>query len=100
MIAGADINPEDQQAIKDQRKTLYQGLWWGGERIWLEDMVRLKRNRKDLPTEALGEPSEPGAMDRAVMLKIRSALVFQRRRVLRLTVAQSDHAGNVSGLYP
>ncbi|ORX35433.1 hypothetical protein BD324DRAFT_632818 [Kockovaella imperatae] len=71
LIPGADINPEDLQAITAQRKTLYQGLWWGGERLWLEDMVRLKRKRGDLPSEDLGEPSEAGALGRAVMFKIR-----------------------------
>nr|XP_018264929.1 uncharacterized protein I303_03111 [Kwoniella dejecticola CBS 10117]OBR87087.1 hypothetical protein I303_03111 [Kwoniella dejecticola CBS 10117] len=65
-----DISAEDMTAILDQRKTLYQGLWWGGERIWLDDLVRLKKNRKDLPTGELAKPSD-GAMDRGVFLKIR-----------------------------
>nr|XP_019011872.1 uncharacterized protein I206_02707 [Kwoniella pini CBS 10737]OCF50653.1 hypothetical protein I206_02707 [Kwoniella pini CBS 10737] len=65
-----DISAEDMAAILDQRKTLYQGLWWGGERIWLDDLVRLKKNRKDLPSGELEKPSD-GAMDRGVFLKIR-----------------------------
>ncbi|WVF70849.1 hypothetical protein IAT40_005643 [Kwoniella sp. CBS 6097] len=65
-----DISAEDMKAIQEQRKTLYQGLWWGGERIWLEDMVRLKKNRGDLPTDSLLPPS-PGAETRGVFLKIR-----------------------------
>lgn len=33
-------------------------------------MVRLKKSRSDLPSDALGEPS-PGALDRSVLLRIR-----------------------------
>ncbi len=47
-----------------------QGLWWGGERIWLEDMIRLKKHRSELPSDALGAPSI-GTADRAVLLSIR-----------------------------
>ncbi|OCF33229.1 hypothetical protein I316_04970 [Kwoniella heveanensis BCC8398] len=65
-----DISVEDMKAIQEQRKTLYQGLWWGGERIWLEDMVRLKKKRTDLPSDSLLPPS-PGAEDRGVFIKIR-----------------------------
>ncbi|WWD18126.1 hypothetical protein CI109_102575 [Kwoniella shandongensis] len=76
-----DISEEDMKLIMSQKKTLYQGLWWGGERIWLEDMVRLKKHRSDLPTDSLLAPSE-GAEDRAVFLKI---------RVIAIEVA-SEHA--------
>ena len=48
---------------------IFQGLWWGGERIWLGDLVRLKRLRKELPEE-LGPPAA-GAAERAVLLKIK-----------------------------
>ncbi|WVR05657.1 hypothetical protein IAU60_002679 [Kwoniella sp. DSM 27419] len=65
-----DISAEDIKAIQEQRKTLYQGLWWGGERIWLEDIVRLKKLRADLPSDVLLPPS-PGALERGVFLKIR-----------------------------
>ncbi|KAK8865695.1 hypothetical protein IAR55_000840 [Kwoniella newhampshirensis] len=65
-----DITEDDMKLIMSQKKTLYQGLWWGGERIWLEDMVRLKKHRSDLPTDDILPPTE-GAEDRAVFLKIR-----------------------------
>ncbi|WWC87980.1 uncharacterized protein L201_002882 [Kwoniella dendrophila CBS 6074] len=65
-----DISAEDVQLILDQKKTLYQGLWWGGERIWLDDLVRLKKKRRDIPTNVLSSPSD-GALDRAVFFKIR-----------------------------
>ncbi|WWD05517.1 hypothetical protein V865_003595 [Kwoniella europaea PYCC6329] len=65
-----DISAEDMKAILSQKKNLYQGLWWGGERIWLDDLVRLKKTRNELPTNALLSPSE-GATERGVFLKIR-----------------------------
>lgn len=74
IVPGTDINQDDLEAITSQRKTLYQGLWWGGERIWVDDTVRLKKHRAELPVDALGLPSE-GAADRAVLLKIRMITV-------------------------
>lgn len=74
IVPGTDVNPDDLEAIQSQRKTLYQGLWWGGERIWVDDIVRLKKHRAELPVDALGLPSE-GAADRAVLLKIRMITV-------------------------
>ncbi|WVW80359.1 hypothetical protein I302_102339 [Kwoniella bestiolae CBS 10118] len=65
-----DISAEDMKAILTQKKTLYQGLWWGGERIWLDDLVRLKKTRNELPTSNLLPPSD-GAVDKGVFLKIR-----------------------------
>ncbi|RXK42560.1 hypothetical protein M231_00114 [Tremella mesenterica] len=70
VIFGAEVNPEDARKIMSQEKTLYQGLWWGGERIWCDDMVRLKKNRSELPVGPLKAPS-PGSEDRAVLLKVR-----------------------------
>ena len=80
-MSNAKINPDDLRAIVEQRKTLYQvgsspagankqGLWLGGERIWLGDMVRLKKPRSELPYEDLGLPSD-GVADRAVLLTIK-----------------------------
>jgi len=88
-MSNADINAEDLKAIMEQKQTLYQvsqavvpadkqGLWWGGERIWLEDMVRLRKHRSELPADALGPPSE-GATDRAVLLNIRRAISYLER---------------------
>ncbi|KAK4684138.1 hypothetical protein P7C73_g6063, partial [Tremellales sp. Uapishka_1] len=46
------------------------GLWWGGERLWLEDMVRLKKYRAELPADVFGSPLE-GREKAAVFMKIR-----------------------------
>jgi len=69
LVPGVEVNEEDKEAIESQRKTLFQGLWWGGERIWLEDMVRVRRHRVELP-DLLGLPTS-GAADRSVTFRIR-----------------------------
>jgi len=39
--------PADSPAqVRTQKR--YQGLWWGGERIWVDDLVRLKLPRHEL----------------------------------------------------
>jgi len=37
---------ESPAQAKTQKR--YQGLWWGGERIWVDDLVRLKVPRREL----------------------------------------------------
>ncbi|CAE6402541.1 unnamed protein product [Rhizoctonia solani] len=52
---------------------LFQGLWWGSERIWLDDVVRLRPSREDLdPENTMGllPPSSPDAVDRALFLRL------------------------------
>ncbi|ELU43632.1 Clr2 domain-containing protein [Rhizoctonia solani AG-1 IA] len=52
---------------------LFQGLWWGAERIWLEDVVRLRPSRDELdPDNAMGllPPSSEDALDRALFLRL------------------------------
>ncbi|KAG8692054.1 hypothetical protein FRC11_007020 [Ceratobasidium sp. 423] len=52
---------------------LFQGLWWGSERIWLNDVVRLRPSREDLdPENTMGllPPSSPDAVDRALFLRL------------------------------
>ena len=45
--AGSSMPPvEPSTQVKTQKR--YQGLWWGGERIWVDDMVRLKVPRSEL----------------------------------------------------
>ncbi|KIR36847.1 hypothetical protein I352_00159 [Cryptococcus deuterogattii MMRL2647] len=65
-----DLSDEDLKALKAGKKIFYQGLFWGGERIWLEDMVRLKANRKIYAqNQNFPLPSE-GAFERAVTMRI------------------------------
>ena len=35
---------ESPAQVKTQKR--YQGLWWGGERIWVDELVRLKLSRR------------------------------------------------------
>lgn len=47
-----------------------QGLWWGGERIWLEDLVRLNKSRGELPVDQF--PMSPSSKDdNCVFLKVK-----------------------------
>ncbi|ORY24660.1 hypothetical protein BCR39DRAFT_546010 [Naematelia encephala] len=78
VLPSDQVNEDDLKAIISRAKSLYQGMWWGGERIWLEDMVRLKKFRGDLPTDVLAPPSE-GALERAVLLRVR--LMIQPRMI-------------------
>lgn len=42
----------------------YQGLWWGAERIWTDDLVRLKASRRQIAPEGsvnIYPPSGPSA---------------------------------------
>ncbi|KAJ1306751.1 hypothetical protein OPQ81_007737 [Rhizoctonia solani] len=59
---------------------LFQGLWWGSERIWLEDVVRLRPSREELdPENTMGllPPSSPDAMNRALLLRLAYIMVDQ-----------------------
>lgn len=64
------MSAEDVEAIQNRKKTLFQGLWLQGERIWLDDMVILRKHRSSLPVGPLLAPS-PGSENRAVVLHIR-----------------------------
>ncbi|KAG9125138.1 hypothetical protein FRC07_008802, partial [Ceratobasidium sp. 392] len=51
----------------------FQGIWWGAERIWLEELVRLKPPREELDrdgTLGLLPPSSPDAAMRGLFLHI------------------------------
>ncbi|CAE6489295.1 unnamed protein product [Rhizoctonia solani] len=59
---------------------LFQGLWWGSERIWLDDLVRLRPSREDLdPEDKMGllPPSSPDALNRALFLRLTYIVVDQ-----------------------
>lgn len=50
----------------------YQGLWWGGERIWTDDFIRLKVPRRCLApmgAENIAPASGPGKVARDVWLQ-------------------------------
>ena len=52
-----------------------QGLWWGGERFWLEDMVRINKHRSGLPLDQFPMDGRT-PQDGCVFLKIRSVPYF------------------------
>ncbi|KAJ7823025.1 hypothetical protein B0H13DRAFT_2291322 [Mycena leptocephala] len=77
-------------------QTRFQGLWWGGERIWADDLVRLKvprnclapmgaqhifapsgpGNKSKLLAESRGADSSPyGAISRGVFMKIETIFI-------------------------
>ncbi|CEL61884.1 hypothetical protein RSOLAG1IB_04634 [Rhizoctonia solani AG-1 IB] len=52
---------------------LFQGLWWGSERIWMNDVVRLRPLREDLdPHNTMGflPPSSDDALNRPLFLRL------------------------------
>lgn len=62
----------------DQIGDLFQGLWWGSERIWLDDVIRLRPSRDELdPDNTLGllPPSSPDAATRALLLRLTYIMV-------------------------
>ena len=85
--------------VKTQKR--YQGLWWGGERIWVDDLVRLKVPRRDLAPDGsetvlpVVPPSQnavdytvqkgadpehaPGSGDRGLFLRITSIFVVEKK---------------------
>ncbi|OWT40963.1 hypothetical protein J008_01646 [Cryptococcus neoformans] len=65
-----DLSDEDLKALKSGKKIFYQGLFWGGERIWLEDMVRLKADRKTYAQNQNFPPPSKGASERGVTMRI------------------------------
>ncbi|CAE7170868.1 unnamed protein product [Rhizoctonia solani] len=60
----------DSKNVHDE---LFQGLWWGAERIWLDDVVRLRPSREELDPENMMDllpPSSPDATNRALFLRL------------------------------
>jgi len=66
----SSLTPQDIDDLENNRKSLFQGVWLRGERIWCQDMVRIRKHRADLPVGELFAPSK-GAVDRGVFLHIR-----------------------------
>ncbi|WVN85656.1 uncharacterized protein L203_100805 [Cryptococcus depauperatus CBS 7841] len=64
-----DLSKEEIKAIAENRKRFYQGFYWGGERMWIEDMVRLKRPWSELQELHCITPS-PGATEHCLFFRI------------------------------
>lgn len=62
----------DRDALNSNQKSLFQGLWAGGERIWAEDVVRIKLRRDKLPPGLAPIGHGTGVTDRAVFLRIQA----------------------------
>ncbi|KAF9650140.1 hypothetical protein BDM02DRAFT_3185686 [Thelephora ganbajun] len=98
--AGPVALPAESPAqVKTQKR--YQGLWWGGERIWVDDLVRLKVPRRELapngservlPTvppsqttveytiqKGMEPDHAPGSGDRGLFLRITSIFVVEKK---------------------
>ncbi|KAJ9106292.1 hypothetical protein QFC21_001437 [Naganishia friedmannii] len=68
------------------------GMWWGAERIWQEELVRLKKTRGQIKLEGLS-PAKPGAENAALFLKISSICVQEssyRERKTWQTLLRGD----------
>ncbi|EJD47987.1 hypothetical protein AURDEDRAFT_162961 [Auricularia subglabra TFB-10046 SS5] len=80
---------QQQQQQKDApAEVRYQGVWWGAERIWQDDIVRLVPYRDQLGINELLE-SSPDAETRTLFLHITSIFVD----------ASSEHPrGRVAGI--
>lgn len=62
----------DRDALNKNQKSLFQGLWLGGERIWAEDVVRIKKRRDALPSGLAPIGVGTRATERAVFLRIQT----------------------------
>jgi len=94
----AALSADSPAQVKTQKR--YQGFWWGGERIWVDDLVRLKVPRHELapsgservlpvvpPSQAAVEYTihkgiepehAPGSGDRGLFLRITSIFVVEK----------------------
>ena len=95
----AALRAESPTQVKTQKR--YQGLWWGGERIWVDDLVRLKVPRRELAPDGservlpvvlaseaaikytvqrgIGEEHAPGSGDRGLFLRITSIFSVEKK---------------------
>lgn len=95
----AALPTESSAQVKTQKR--YQGLWWGGERIWVDDLVRLKVARRELAPDGSDRvlpavpPSQdaiehavqkgmeaecaPGSGERGLFLRITSIFVVEKK---------------------
>ena len=100
-ISSRPSTPPADFHVQVRTQKRYQGLWWGGERIWVDDLVRLKVPRRELapngservlpvvpPSQAAIdytiekgiEPDHaPGSGDRGLFLRITSIFVAEKK---------------------
>lgn len=72
-----------------QKQIHYQGLWWGGERLWVDELVRLKPSRRQIAAltgSNILPPSGPsqsnpsngdGAVDRGLFMLLQGLFVVE-----------------------
>jgi hypothetical protein len=75
-------------------------MWWGAERIWQDEVVRLAKLRGQISLPGV-EPADPKSKNAAVFLKIR--LVFRKTNLLvrmLLTVCLQLHLGSTVARHP
>jgi hypothetical protein len=77
----AILNDHDRALIASGKKGLFQGLWLGGERIWAEDVVRLKHSRLTLPPGLAPYTAGSGTESRAVCLRIQAIALESETQV-------------------
>ena len=61
----------EPKPVTEQR---YQGIWWGGERIWESELVRLQTSRSSVNIAEL-LPASPGAEDRTVFALVNGMFI-------------------------
>ncbi|KAG8919648.1 hypothetical protein FRC00_011062, partial [Tulasnella sp. 408] len=77
------------------KQTRFQGLWWGGERLWIGDLVRLKPNRSHLEGN-LRDPSE-GAEKRGLLFRLESIYLDEVKREVEGEVVEVEWKPMISG---
>ncbi|KIO24850.1 hypothetical protein M407DRAFT_97788 [Tulasnella calospora MUT 4182] len=77
------------------KQTRFQGLWWGGERLWIGDLVRIKPNRSHLAGN-LRDPSQ-GAEKRGLLLRLEAIYLDEFKREVEGEVVETEWKPMVSG---
>ncbi|KZV94584.1 hypothetical protein EXIGLDRAFT_766999 [Exidia glandulosa HHB12029] len=73
---------------RPQSEWRYQGAWWGNERIWMDDLVRLHPYRDQIPLDELLPESE-GADTRTLFMLVTGMFI---------THTNDRHKGKIAGL--
>ncbi|KAG8923966.1 hypothetical protein FRC01_012119, partial [Tulasnella sp. 417] len=77
------------------KQTRFQGLWWGGERLWIGDLVRIKPYRSHLSGN-LRDPSQ-GAEKRGLLLRLEAIYLDEIKREAEGEVVETEWKPMVSG---
>lgn len=66
----------DGKSVVELKESRCQGLWWGAERIWIDELVRLQPSRAQVFSGGsnLIHPPSPRADGRGVLMRINSIL--------------------------